>query len=134
MYKSRSLRLLRNGNHRVLRHRALRIYKSGAFSQNTAALSSRSSQVEPFSETPLSAPNAREKLAGSAAELFQRFGYARVSIRDITSSVDIPKGAFYNHFTSKETLASAILSHHSNALMRFWKRIGMPGARPLEPA
>src|SRR6476646_6419299 len=58
-----------------------------------------------FSETPLSAPNVREKLAGSAAALFQRFGYARVSIRDITSSVDIPKGAFYNHFTSKETLA-----------------------------
>jgi TetR/AcrR family transcriptional regulator, transcriptional repressor for nem operon len=65
----------------------------------------------------LSAPNAREKLSGSAAAMFQRFGYARVSIRDITSSVDIPKGAFYNHFTSKETLASAILSHHFNALL-----------------
>jgi TetR/AcrR family transcriptional regulator, transcriptional repressor for nem operon len=100
------------------------MYKSGAFSQNTAALSSRSSQVEPFSETPLSAPNAREKLAGSAAELFQRFGYARVSIRDITSSVDIPKGAFYNHFTSKETLASAILSHHFNALLETLRDAG----------
>jgi TetR/AcrR family transcriptional repressor of nem operon len=93
------------------------MYKSGAFSQNTAALSSRSSQVEPFSETPLSAPNAREKLSGSAAALFQRFGYARVSIRDIASSVDIPKGAFYNHFKSKEALASAVLSQHFNALL-----------------
>jgi TetR/AcrR family transcriptional repressor of nem operon len=65
----------------------------------------------------LSAPNARDKLSGAAAALFQRFGYARVSIRDITSSVDIPKGAFYNHFTSKETLASAILSHHFDALL-----------------
>jgi len=44
----------------------------------------------------LSGQNAREKLATSAAALFQRFGYAGVSIRDITSSVDIPKGAFYN--------------------------------------
>jgi len=59
----------------------------------------------------------REKLAGSAAALFQRFGYARVSIRDITSAVDVPKGAFYNHFKSKEALAAAILSQHFDALM-----------------
>jgi len=65
----------------------------------------------------LSAPNAREKLSASAAVLFQQFGYARVSIRDITSSVDIPKGTFYNHFRSKEDLASAILSQHFNALL-----------------
>jgi TetR/AcrR family transcriptional repressor of nem operon len=93
------------------------MYKSGAFSQNTPATSSRISQVEPSSETPLGAPNAREKLSGSAAALFQRFGYARVSIRDITSSIDIPKGTFYNHFKSKEALASAILSQHFDALL-----------------
>jgi TetR/AcrR family transcriptional repressor of nem operon len=69
------------------------------------------------SETGLSAPNARENLFASAAVLFQRFGYARVSIRDITSSVGIQKGTFYNHFRSKEALASAILSQHFNALL-----------------
>jgi TetR/AcrR family transcriptional regulator, transcriptional repressor for nem operon len=65
----------------------------------------------------LSAPNVRQKLAGSAAGLFQRFGYAHVSIRDITSSIDIPKGTFYNHFKSKEALASSILSRHFDALL-----------------
>ena len=65
----------------------------------------------------MGAPNAREKLSGSATALFQRFGYARVSIRDITSSVDIPKGAFYNHFKSKEALAAAVLSQHFSALL-----------------
>ena len=65
----------------------------------------------------MSAPSAREKLLGSAAALFQRFGYARVSIRDITSSVDIPKGAFYNHYKSKEALATAILAQHFNAIL-----------------
>jgi TetR/AcrR family transcriptional repressor of nem operon len=65
----------------------------------------------------LSAPNVREKLAGSAAALFQRFGYVHVSIRDITSSIDIPKGTFYNHFKSKEALASAVLSRHFDALL-----------------
>ena len=104
------------------------MYKSGAFSQNTAALSSRSSQVEPFSETPLSAPNARENLFASAAVLFQRLGYARVSIRDITSSVGIPKGTFYNHFKSKEALASAILSEHFNALLEAFGQGGSEAA------
>jgi AcrR family transcriptional regulator len=63
------------------------------------------------------APNVREKLSGSAAALFQRFGYVHVSIRHITWSIDIPKGTFYNHFKSKEALASAILSEHFDALM-----------------
>jgi AcrR family transcriptional regulator len=62
-------------------------------------------------------PEPARKAIGSAAALFQRFGYARVSIRDITSSIDIPKGTFYNHFKSKEALASAILSRHFDALM-----------------
>jgi len=66
----------------------------------------------------LGAPNVREKLFGSAAALFQRFGYVHVSIRDITSSIDIPKGTFYNHFKSKEALASAILSQHFDAIMK----------------
>jgi TetR/AcrR family transcriptional repressor of nem operon len=35
----------------------------------------------------------------------------------MTSSVGIPKGTFYNHFRSKEALASAILSQHLNALL-----------------
>ena len=65
----------------------------------------------------MSALSARENLFASAAVLFQRFGYARVSIRDITSSVGIPKGTFYNHFRSKEDLASVILSQHFNALL-----------------
>ncbi len=65
----------------------------------------------------MSAPNVREKLSGSAAALFQRFGYAHVSVRDITSSIDIPKGTFYNYFKSKEALASAILSQHFEALV-----------------
>ena len=70
----------------------------------------------------------REKLSGSAAALFQRFGYARVSIRDITSSIDIPKGTFYNHFRSKEALASAILSEHFNALMEAFGQGGSEAA------
>lgn len=65
----------------------------------------------------LECPERARKLSGSAAALFQRFGYAHVSVRDITSSIGIPKGTFYNHFKSKEALASAIVSQHFDALM-----------------
>jgi TetR/AcrR family transcriptional repressor of nem operon len=77
---------------------------------------------------PLSGPNARKKLSGSADALFQRFGYTGVSIRGITSSVDIPKGAFYNHFTSKEALASAVLSQRFDALLNTLSREGNESA------
>src|ERR1700730_5166117 len=77
---------------------------------------------------PLSGPNARKKLSGSADALFQRFGYTGVSIRGITSSVDIPKGAFYNHFTSKEALASAVLSQRFDALLKTLSREGNESA------
>ena len=75
--------------------------------------------------SPLSGQNAREKLATSAAALFQRFGYAAVSIRDITFSVDIPKGAFYNYFSGKEALASTRedklgITAYDSRLTVFW--------------
>jgi AcrR family transcriptional regulator len=70
-----------------------------------------------FPRTPLSAPNLREKIAGSATARFQRFGYVHAGIRRITSSIDIPKSTFYNHFKSKSALASATLSQHFDALM-----------------
>jgi TetR/AcrR family transcriptional regulator, transcriptional repressor for nem operon len=77
---------------------------------------------------PSSGRYARERLSGSADALFQRFGYTHVSIRDITSFVNMPKGAFYNHFSSKEALASFILSHHFNALL---ESLGRGGNEPV---
>jgi TetR/AcrR family transcriptional repressor of nem operon len=65
----------------------------------------------------------REKLSGSAAALFQRFGYAHVSIRHITSSIDIPKGTFYNHFNSKEALATFRRKIDGVSAVQSWKAV-----------
>jgi len=51
----------------------------------------------------------RAKLVEAAAALFQEGGYPRVSIRDITRAVHLPKGTFYNYFESKEQLASVVI-------------------------
>src|SRR5260370_21550962 len=52
----------------------LRMYKSGAFSQNTAATSSGSSKVEPPSETPFECPERARKalrFSGCAVSAFR---------------------------------------------------------------
>jgi TetR/AcrR family transcriptional regulator, transcriptional repressor for nem operon len=57
-----------------------------------------------------------DKLVQSAALLFQEYGYASVSIRDIVSAVNVPKGMFYNYFASKEALASSIVDRQLSDL------------------
>jgi len=77
--------------------------------------------------------------------LFQDNGYVSVSIRDIVSAVNVPKGAFYNYFASKEALASSIVEQqfrdlHSSlpklddrALVRNLRRhFHALGSRPLQ--
>lgn len=53
---------------------------------------------------------AAERIRASAVELFFRQGYARTSIREITSSLHMTPGALYNHFRSKEELLYSIVS------------------------
>jgi TetR/AcrR family transcriptional regulator, transcriptional repressor for nem operon len=58
----------------------------------------------------------REMLLRSAGKLFQDVGYVRASIYRITSSVNAPKGTFYNYFRSKEDLASRLVDRQFEAL------------------
>jgi TetR/AcrR family transcriptional repressor of nem operon len=77
--------------------------------------------------------------------LFQDNGYVSVSIRDIVSAVNVPKGAFYNYFASKEALASSIVGQQfrdlysslqkpdDRALVRNLRRhFHALGSRPLQ--
>jgi TetR/AcrR family transcriptional regulator, transcriptional repressor for nem operon len=57
-----------------------------------------------------------DKIVQSASSLFQGYGYGSVSIRDIVSAINVPKGNFYNHFASKEALASSIVERQLNEL------------------
>jgi TetR/AcrR family transcriptional repressor of nem operon len=51
----------------------------------------------------------REALLDAAARLFRERGFAGVSVADITSAAGLTHGAFYGHFTSKETLFAAAI-------------------------
>jgi TetR/AcrR family transcriptional repressor of nem operon len=53
----------------------------------------------------------RLAILASAAPIFNRRGYSGTSISDILSATDLEKGGLYNHFASKEELASAAFDY-----------------------
>ena len=51
----------------------------------------------------------RNRIIQGAAELFTRFGYAKVRMEEIAERLGISKKTIYNHFTSKETLFNSLI-------------------------
>jgi TetR/AcrR family transcriptional repressor of nem operon len=51
-------------------------------------------------------PSLREQLLSAGLDTLQRKGFNGTSVQDITDAAGAPKGSFYNHFLSKETLAA----------------------------
>jgi len=51
-----------------------------------------------------SAAATRQLIVDEAARLFSRQGYAKTSLAKIVANVGATKGAFYHHFSSKESL------------------------------
>jgi len=58
----------------------------------------------------MSRPSARGKLVEAALETFQTRGFHGCSVQDIVDEAGVPKGSFYNHFKTKESLALETLS------------------------
>lgn len=54
----------------------------------------------------------REKLLSTGYRLFFRRGFNAASVQDITEAAGVPKGSFYNHFDSKESLAAEAVRYY----------------------
>jgi TetR/AcrR family transcriptional repressor of nem operon len=54
----------------------------------------------------------RKDIIQAGYNLMYLRGYNAVAIKDITDSVGIPKGSFYNHFPSKEAFALEVLEYY----------------------
>ena len=61
--------------------------------------------------------SVRDRLLQAAVHVFSRSGFNGSSVQDITEAAGVPKGSFYNHFDSKETLGAAAIEH-------FWDGTG----------
>jgi len=57
----------------------------------------------------LARPSVRHLIQKTGTKLFTERGFHACSVQDITDAAGVPKGSFYNHFLSKETLAAEIL-------------------------
>jgi TetR/AcrR family transcriptional repressor of nem operon len=53
--------------------------------------------------------NTRHAIVESGTKLFIERGFNACSVQDITQGAGVPKGSFYNHFKTKEALATEIL-------------------------
>jgi TetR/AcrR family transcriptional regulator, transcriptional repressor for nem operon len=72
----------------------------------------------------------REEIAQAALRQFQAQGFNATGINDITKAAGVPKGSFYNHFSSKEESALEALARYAGTL-RF-DMLEEPGRPPLE--
>jgi TetR/AcrR family transcriptional regulator, transcriptional repressor for nem operon len=56
--------------------------------------------------------SVREQIVAAGLDTLHRRGFNATSVQDITTAAGVPKGSFYNHFESKETLgAEAVLRY-----------------------
>jgi TetR/AcrR family transcriptional repressor of nem operon len=59
--------------------------------------------------------SVREKLIEAAYHCFYEQGFNGCGVKDITDAAGVPKGSFYNHFDSKESLAIEVMRRYSAA-------------------
>jgi AcrR family transcriptional regulator len=74
----------------------------------------------------------RRKIITSAVELFNEIGYAAAGLGDIIERSELTKGAFYYHFDSKESLATAIIEEGNANLVQTFRSITESSAPTLE--
>ncbi|TBR38979.1 MULTISPECIES: TetR/AcrR family transcriptional regulator [Dyella] len=85
---------------------------------------------------PLSAAHkqkTRDRIVECARELFNRRGFAEVSIDEIMQRAGLTRGGFYNHFRAKEELfAEAIAAYQNFDATQRWKELpdDVPGCMP----
>ncbi|MFN7823734.1 MAG: TetR family transcriptional regulator C-terminal domain-containing protein [Pseudobdellovibrionaceae bacterium] len=54
----------------------------------------------------------KEKLLDAGLEMMHSYGYRSTGIQGVLSSVEVPKGSFYNYFKSKEEFGLAVIDRY----------------------
>jgi TetR/AcrR family transcriptional repressor of nem operon len=60
--------------------------------------------------------NVKEQILTTSVTLLHSKGFNATSVQDITDAAGVPKGSFYNHFTSKEALGMEVLQRYLAAV------------------
>jgi TetR/AcrR family transcriptional regulator, transcriptional repressor for nem operon len=54
----------------------------------------------------------KENLLSQGVQLLMQQGYHGTGLKEILDAVQIPKGSFYNYFSSKESFAAEVIQHY----------------------
>ena len=64
-------------------------------------------------------PNVKQHIVTASLNLLHSKGFNATSVQDITDAAGVPKGSFYNHFTSKEALGLEVLERYVEAASQY---------------
>jgi TetR/AcrR family transcriptional repressor of nem operon len=62
----------------------------------------------------------QERLLDVGVAIFAKQGYHGSGIKEIVEAAGVPKGSFYNYFSSKEEFAAAIIRHYAAGYWCEW--------------
>lgn len=68
------------------------------------------------------APDKRQHLINTAAELIHHHGFLKTTLADISAQAEIPLGSIYYYFRSREDIARAVLERRVEVLRSFLER------------
>lgn len=75
----------------------------------------------------------REDIVKAGLDLMFQDGYHATGIKDITEKVQIPKGSFYNHFSSKEDFGLEVVKNYcDNGLKMYTSFFLDPNYEPID--
>lgn len=75
----------------------------------------------------------REDILNAGLDLMFLQGYNGTGIKDITDRIEIPKGSFYNHFSSKEEFALEVVKNYcDNGIKLYQQTLLKSDLPPLE--
>lgn len=76
------------------------------------------------------AETTRRVIVDAAVALFDRIGYANVSLADLIAATGFSKGAFYYHFVNREAVTTAIIAEADETLQRATREILSDSSAP----
>jgi len=80
---------------------------------------------------PMAKPNLRDEILTAGLQALHKRGFNATSVQDITEAAGVPKGSFYNHFSSKEELGAAVVGKYVAAGEASRLRLQDRSRRPL---
>jgi TetR/AcrR family transcriptional regulator, transcriptional repressor for nem operon len=69
---------------------------------------------------PRRSEHIQERLLDVGLAIFAKQGYHGTGIKEIVETAGVPKGSFYNYFSSKEEFAAAIIRHYAAGYWCEW--------------